>query len=85
MKTPHAATPTLGHWSTGEVAPVDATDAWQAALSDNYGLWQIPKAVDSGFKASIRNIPLVDEFDGPGKCILTGEDVSHRVVIAKAY
>ena len=55
MKTPHAATPTLGHWSTGEVAPVDATDAWQAALSDNYGLWQIPKAVDSGFKASIRN------------------------------
>ncbi len=38
-----------------------------------------------GFKASIRNIPLVDEFDGPGKCILTGEDVSHRVVIAKAY
>ena len=25
------------------------------------------------FKASIRNIPLVDEYDGPGKCILTGE------------
>ncbi len=37
------------------------------------------------FKASIRNIPLVDEFDGPGKCILTGETVQKRAVIAKAY
>jgi prolyl-tRNA synthetase len=37
------------------------------------------------FKASIRNIPLVDEFDGPGKCILTGETVDRRAVIAKAY
>jgi prolyl-tRNA synthetase len=37
------------------------------------------------FKASIRNIPLVDEFDGPGKCIVTGELVEKRAVIAKAY
>src|SRR5205085_114672 len=37
------------------------------------------------FKASIRNIPLVDEYDGPGKCILTGETVDRRVVIAKSY
>jgi len=37
------------------------------------------------FKASVRNIPVVDEFDGPGKCILTGELVDRRVVIAKAY
>jgi prolyl-tRNA synthetase len=37
------------------------------------------------FKASVRNIPLVDEYDGPGKCILTGEAVERRVVIAKAY
>jgi prolyl-tRNA synthetase len=37
------------------------------------------------FKASVRNIPLVDEYDGPGKCILTGEPVERRVVIAKAY
>jgi prolyl-tRNA synthetase len=37
------------------------------------------------FKASIRNIPLVDQFDGPGKCILTGETVEKRAVIAKAY
>ena len=37
------------------------------------------------FKASVRNVPLVDEFDGPGKCIVTGEPVDRRVVIAKAY
>lgn len=37
------------------------------------------------FKASVRNIPLIDEYDGPGKCILTGEAVDRRVVIAKAY
>jgi prolyl-tRNA synthetase len=37
------------------------------------------------FKATVRCIPLVDEFDGPGKCILTGEPVDRRVVIAKAY
>ncbi|MFM2126104.1 MAG: hypothetical protein RL328_2555 [Acidobacteriota bacterium] len=37
------------------------------------------------FKASVRNIPLVDEYDGPGKCIITGEPVDRRVVIAKSY
>jgi prolyl-tRNA synthetase len=37
------------------------------------------------FKATIRCIPLVDEYDGPGKCIVTGEQVEQRVVIAKAY
>jgi prolyl-tRNA synthetase len=37
------------------------------------------------FKASVRIIPLADEYDGPGKCILTGEPVDRRVVIAKAY
>jgi prolyl-tRNA synthetase len=37
------------------------------------------------FKATVRNIPLVDEYDGPGKCIFTGEPVDRRVVIAKAY
>jgi prolyl-tRNA synthetase len=36
-------------------------------------------------KASVRCIPLKDEFDGPGKCIVTGESISHRSVIAKAY
>jgi prolyl-tRNA synthetase len=37
------------------------------------------------FKATVRCIPLVDEFDGPGKCIITGEQVDRRAVIAKAY
>lgn len=37
------------------------------------------------FKATVRCIPLVDEFDGGGKCIVTGEPVDWRVVIAKAY
>jgi prolyl-tRNA synthetase len=37
------------------------------------------------FKATIRCIPVVDEFDGAGKCIVTGKEVARRVVIAKAY
>jgi len=37
------------------------------------------------FKATVRCIPLVDHFDGPGKCIITGEPVDRRAVIAKAY
>ncbi len=37
------------------------------------------------FKATVRNIPLKDEYDGPGKCVITGEPVDRRVVIAKAY
>lgn len=36
-------------------------------------------------KASVRCIPLVDEYDGEGKCIFTGETVSHRSVLGKAY
>ncbi len=37
------------------------------------------------FKATVRCIPMTDEFDGPGKCIVTGETVDRRAVIAKAY
>jgi prolyl-tRNA synthetase len=37
------------------------------------------------FKATVRNHPLVDEYDGPGKCIITGEPVGQRAVIAKSY
>jgi len=37
------------------------------------------------FKATVRCIPLVDEYDGPGKCIVTGESVDRRVVVAKSY
>ena len=37
------------------------------------------------FKATVRCIPLVDEYDGPGKCVVTGETVDRRVVVAKSY
>jgi prolyl-tRNA synthetase len=37
------------------------------------------------FKATVRNIPRVDHYDGPGKCLVTGETVGRRVVVAKAY
>ncbi|MBV8865649.1 MAG: proline--tRNA ligase [Acidobacteriaceae bacterium] len=37
------------------------------------------------FKATIRCIPLVDEWGGGGKCIVTGEPVPQRVVVARAY
>jgi prolyl-tRNA synthetase len=37
------------------------------------------------FKATVRCIPLVDEYDGPGRCVITGETVDRRAVIAKAY
>ena len=37
------------------------------------------------FKATVRNIPLVDEYDGAGKCVVTGERAERRVVVGKAY
>ena len=37
------------------------------------------------FKATVRCIPLVDEYDGAGTCVVTGEQVEQRSVIAKAY
>jgi len=37
------------------------------------------------FKATVRCIPLADQYDGSGKCIVSGETVDRRVVIAKAY
>ena len=36
-------------------------------------------------KATIRCIPLVDEWGRGGTCIVTGEPVSQRVIVAKAY
>jgi prolyl-tRNA synthetase len=36
------------------------------------------------FKATIRCLPLGGEAE-PGKCIVTGEPVERRAVIAKAY
>ncbi len=37
------------------------------------------------FKATVRCIPITDAYDGSGKCIVTGEQVDRRAVIAKAY
>jgi len=37
------------------------------------------------FKATVRCVPLVDEYDGAGICVVTGEPVERRSVIAKAY
>src|SRR5690348_15351888 len=37
------------------------------------------------FKATVRCVPLADECDGAGTCIITGERVAQRSVIAKAY
>jgi prolyl-tRNA synthetase len=36
-------------------------------------------------KATIRCIPVLDEWGGAGKCVITGESVGQRVVVAKAY
>jgi prolyl-tRNA synthetase len=37
------------------------------------------------FKATVRCVPLVDDYGGEGKCIVTGEQADQRVAIAKAY
>lgn len=37
------------------------------------------------FKATVRSIPLSEEYARPGKCIVTGNAVDRLVVIAKAY
>jgi prolyl-tRNA synthetase len=37
------------------------------------------------FKATVRCIPAEDKYDGAGRCIVTGDPVDRRVVIAKAY
>ncbi len=37
------------------------------------------------FKATVRCVPLRDEWGGGGKCVVTGEPVMQRAVIAKAY
>ena len=54
-------------------------------LQKELSLHDVEQGSNKEFKASVRNIPSVDEYDGAGKCILTGETVDRRVVIAKAY
>lgn len=55
MNAPNTATPPLSEWSTRQVSPSDATDAWQAALNTHYGEWQLTRAVNNRFAARIRN------------------------------
>ena len=81
-----------GSWSlvvhAVPVVPVAIAGKRAVGLSGNYENIYNLTLTDSGlagFKATVRNIPLVDEYDGPGKCIVTGEQVDRRVVIAKAY
>jgi AraC-like DNA-binding protein len=47
--------PLTRRWSTDTIARSDTTEAWQAALTDNYGEWQLTRSVDPGFTASIRD------------------------------
>lgn len=53
VQTPAAAP--IRQWSTAGVATSDATDAWQSALTENYGQWQVTQSVGSRFSASVRN------------------------------
>ncbi len=36
-------------------------------------------------KATVRNVPLIDECGGAGKCVITRQPVERPVVVAKAY
>lgn len=45
----------IHQWTTEGIAKSDATDAWQSALTANYGQWQVTQSVDREFTASVRN------------------------------
>ncbi|WP_137732959.1 helix-turn-helix domain-containing protein [Pseudaquabacterium pictum] len=47
--------PGTRRWSTADVCRSDTTDAWQSALNDNYGHWQVTQSVGAQFAASTRN------------------------------
>lgn len=49
------ASTALAQWTTHNIVRDDVTDAWQAALGDNYRSWQVTQAVEPTFEASIRN------------------------------
>jgi AraC-like DNA-binding protein len=54
--TTAAITPSLlRQWTTKGLSPSDSTDAWQDALQQNYGRWQVTQAVEPGFSAQVRN------------------------------
>ncbi len=53
-KVPTERVAPIRHWSSDGVTRADATDAWQSALAENYGQWQVTKAVDRHFAARMR-------------------------------
>jgi AraC-like DNA-binding protein len=55
MKTKSVDHGPVHEWSTEGLVRSDSTDAWEAALTENYGQWQVSQAVAAGFSASIRN------------------------------
>lgn len=54
-KAPTDTAPPTRQWSTDGFGRADVGDAWQAALTENYGQWQVTQSVDRAFSASIRN------------------------------
>lgn len=55
MPKPEARTARLGRWSTAGISRPDLTDAWQSALEDNYGAWQVHQAVKPQFAADVKS------------------------------
>lgn len=54
MLKPTSTLQPVRSWSSEGTHRSEATDAWQHALSDTYGHWEVGKAVNPGFAASIR-------------------------------
>lgn len=55
MIEPDATSAALASWTTRGIHRADVTDAWQAALTDNYGPWQVHRTVGPQFTASVKN------------------------------
>lgn len=60
MVKPEATTSSLVSWSTQDIHRSDVTDAWESALAENYGPWQVHKDVGARFSANVKN----REFNG---------------------
>ena len=54
MARPDNEFPPTGSWTTQGLHRSDITDAWLSALADNYVPWQVQKAVNSQFAASVK-------------------------------
>jgi hypothetical protein len=65
-----------------EVAEVSSRFLWPLGERAAEKLERRPNAK---VRAAVRCLPMADEYDGQGKCILTGETMDGRAIIAKAY